>query len=119
MRQLDIVVAQEETLMDLVRQCKGINQTVLAGSTLTGNYRTYLGACSAGHQTILSQILTDRLHILKGNALDLNSQTRSHCDFAAAIQFSSFCDGTVLLCCDLAVSGDYTAVKTVSCGLIP
>ena len=75
MRQFYVVVSDKESFVNLIGQIKGIDQSILAGGTFTGNYRTYLGAGSAGHQAILSQILTDSLHILKGNALNLNSQT--------------------------------------------
>ena len=47
-RQRHIMVARIVEVMQLFRECKRINQPILAGRSLTGYYRAHLRAGSAG-----------------------------------------------------------------------
>lgn len=56
MRQFDAAIAVEEALMDLFGQAEGIDQSVLTGGSLAGDYRANFGAGAAGFESGLHQI---------------------------------------------------------------
>ena len=112
-RQLDIVPAAVEALVDLLGEGVGVDQTVLAGRTLAGNDGANLRACAAGLETVLGKECTQRFDICVRNALDLHGQTGGHGDLAAAETLCSFGDDLRLVCGDLAVAGDHAAVEAV------
>ena len=106
--------------MDRQGQGVGIDQTVLAGGTLTGDHRADLGAGAAGLQTgLLPEELPHGLDIFKGDTLDLHSQAGGHGNFAAAETLGRLRDDTALLCGDLSVAGDDTAVESICGALVP
>ena len=113
MRQLDIAITFKEPFVNLFRQREGINQTVLAGCTLTGNNRTYFGTGAAGLQTCFRKECAQRLDVRIRNTLNLNSQTGGHCNLAAAVNRSCFGNDAAFFSGDLAVAGDNTAVEAV------
>ena len=68
--------------MDLFRQAVGVDQTKLAGGTLTGHHRTDFFASAADNQSKLCQILLHWLDILIRNALNFDGETGSHGSFS-------------------------------------
>ena len=118
MRQFYIVKSFIESLVDLLRQRKGIDQSVLTGGSLTGHHRPHFRARSAGLKPFSLQIFPHILDLLIGNALDLQRQPGCHGHFPRAVFFRRLRDALLFLRRDLAVSCDHTHIETVRIVLI-
>ena len=104
--------------MKLLGKIEGIDKPVLAGSTFTGNHRTYFGTCTACLQSRLLEESEHRFQIVVGNALDLQCQTGCHRHFAGAEFLRRLRDFTLFLRSQLPVSGDHADIKHIVISLI-
>src|SRR5699024_2292032 len=83
-RQLHFPVSVIESLVDLLRQRECIDQSVLAGCSLTGYDRADFRTCTSSLKSCLHQILSQRFDIVKRYSLDFHRQTGSHGHLAAS-----------------------------------
>ena len=72
MGKFDIVISLIEQFVDLFRQGKGVDQTILTGCALAGYDGAHLWAGSAGFKTVLGQKFLHRLNVGMGNALNFD-----------------------------------------------
>ena len=114
MRQFDICIAFEESVVNLVGQIKGVCQTILTGGTLTGNNRTNFGASTAGLQTVLFYKRTQIVDLVVRYALNFDGQTGGHCNFAITKALCSFGDALAFFCSDLTIAGNDASIEVVS-----
>ena len=112
------MIAQVELLVDLLAEGEGVNQTVLAGGTLAGNYRAHLGTGAAAVQSTLLQELHHRRNVVIPDALNFDGEAGGHGNLAAAEFVSGFCDGTHLVGGDPAVAGDDADIEYIGITLV-
>ena len=104
--------------MDLFRQRKGIDQTVLTGRPLTGDDGPDALARAARMQSVRGKEIDERLDILILDPLDLQRQPHRHRDDARAVFFARLCNDAMLLRRDLSVFGDDARIEHVGIALV-
>ena len=99
--------------MDFLAECKGINQTILAGCSLAWDNRTHFGSGSACHQAVFSKESNGFFNIIIRNSLDFHTQAGCHSDLAISEFVCCICNGTVFICGNMSISCDDPNIKDV------
>ena len=105
-------------VMQLFGKCECVNQTILAGRSLAGYHRPYLGAGSTGLKSCFFQKSEERFQIVIIDTLDLQCQTGGHSDFAGSEFFCRLSHLDLLIRGEFSVPGNDTDVKYVTVPLI-
>ena len=113
MRQFDVMISHIKTMMDLLRDTKGIQQTILTGGSLTGHDRSHLRTGSSGGQSFFCDKLTECFYIFIRNALHLHSQSGGECQITVSKFFCGVCQASVLCHSHLSVHSDHTGGKVI------
>ena len=117
MGKLYLAVSLIKSVMNFLGQPEGIQQSILAGGSLTGYYRAHLGTGSSGYQTGFSDKLTELIDLVIGNSGNLHRQTRGIRYRTISVFLRRLCDHSLLLGRNLSVYRDNTGRKIV-CSLV-
>ena len=107
------MISYIKLLMDLFRKSKSIDQSILAGSSFTGNYRADLGAGSAGVQSCLLDKGPEFIDLLIRDPLNFHSKTCGICNISVSEFLCSLSDSDLLISGDLSVSGHDPSGKII------
>ena len=100
-------------MVDFLRQSEGIDQSILAGRSLTGNHRTHLGTgSSAAHACRLDRCL-ELVDLFIRNSLHLHGQSGGKGHDSVSIFLCRVCDRTHLSGGDFSVYSNNPGGKII------
>ena len=107
-RKCNIMVALVKTMVNLLGECEGVEQAVLAGRSLAGDDRTDLCAGTTGLQACLCDVGLKCLDIFIWNPLYLHGKAGRKRHISISIFFCGFCNTRHLRCIYLSIYRDDT-----------
>ena len=108
-----ITISFIKSVKDLFRQCIGIQQSILTGSSLTGYYGTHLRTSPTGNQTFLCNKFLKLFNLFIRNSLHFYRKSCGIGKHSIAIFFCCVCHKSVLRCSYLSVYCDNSCRKIV------